>query len=86
LLPPKSPTRPTNLTALIGALVTRFNATVGVIRRVIKDAVVEEWGKVQRIDSEAGDTMRSSGLGATRDDSRDATFVRVCHFSIISSA
>ncbi|KAI9433386.1 hypothetical protein H4582DRAFT_1819870, partial [Lactarius indigo] len=39
---------------------------------------IEEWGKVQRVDSEAGDTIHSSGLQVMRPtaDCRDATFVR----------
>ncbi|KAK0442555.1 hypothetical protein EV421DRAFT_1710618, partial [Armillaria borealis] len=33
------------------------------------------WGKVQRIDSDAGDMMRASKLGILRDDSRDDSWV-----------
>ena len=82
LLPPKSPDWPTAITALIGALATRFDQQVGVIRRALNNAEIEEWGKVQRIDSEAGDIMRSSCLGVTQDDGRDATFVRVSFFCL----
>ncbi|KAJ7177283.1 hypothetical protein C8R43DRAFT_872399 [Mycena crocata] len=42
----------------------------------MKYATVEEWGKVRRVDSEAGDTMRSCSLGVTAEDTRDATYVR----------
>lgn len=77
LLPPKSPERPADLTALIGALATRFNVTIGVVKRHLRTADIEEWGKVQRIDSDEGDVMRTAHLGSVRDDSRDATFVRV---------
>jgi hypothetical protein len=66
------------LTALIGALATRFKTKISVIKQHLDSAVVEEWGKVQRVDSDAGDIMTSSTLRVTRDDSRDATFVRVC--------
>jgi len=38
--------------ALIGALLTRFTSRVGLVSAVIKEAEIEEWGKVQRIDSE----------------------------------
>ncbi|KAH9008293.1 hypothetical protein EDB84DRAFT_1591239 [Lactarius hengduanensis] len=43
-----------------------------------RTAKIEEWGKVRQIDSEAGDTIHSSGLRAMRPtaDRRDATFVR----------
>ncbi|KAI9430414.1 hypothetical protein H4582DRAFT_2063825 [Lactarius indigo] len=37
---------------------------------------IEEWGKVRRVDSEAGDTIHSSGLMKLSADRRDATFVR----------
>ena len=40
--------------------------------------MIEEWGRLQRIDSEAGNTMHSSGLGTIQDDSQDAAHVRVC--------
>lgn len=46
-------------------------------------AQIEEWGKIRRVDSEAGDTMRASSLGIKRDDSRDASFVRVRNFNQI---
>ncbi|KAJ6607075.1 hypothetical protein B0H10DRAFT_2228290 [Mycena sp. CBHHK59/15] len=40
------------------------------------DALVEEWGKVRRTDSDAGDTMWSHSLCNFTEDSRDATYVR----------
>ncbi|KAJ7588304.1 hypothetical protein C8J56DRAFT_786059, partial [Mycena floridula] len=78
LLPPRAPERPdvSTLKPLIGALATRFNVTVNIIRTALKDAMIEEWGRVQRIDSAAGDVIRSSSLGTIREDSRDATYVR----------
>ncbi|THU93897.1 hypothetical protein K435DRAFT_820122 [Dendrothele bispora CBS 962.96] len=88
LLPPKNPDRPAinTLCLLIGALVTRFTVdsnvygaarvTPGVVKRFLADAHIQEWGKVQRIDSDEGDIMRASEVGKTRDDSRDASFVR----------
>jgi hypothetical protein len=48
-----------------------------VVRTAIKNAEIKEWGKVQQIDTEAGDTIWSSGLGVVQDDRRDATFVCV---------
>ncbi|KAJ7571926.1 hypothetical protein C8J56DRAFT_810291 [Mycena floridula] len=78
LLPPRVGERPTNtvLKPLFGALATRFSVRLGVIQHCIKYADIEEWGRVQRIDSDAGDTIRSAGLGTIREDSRDATYVR----------
>lgn len=43
----------------------------------LRNAVIEEWGKVRRTDSEEGDTMRSCSLGTSAEDARDATYVRV---------
>ncbi|KAF7341602.1 hypothetical protein MSAN_02057500 [Mycena sanguinolenta] len=66
---------------------TRYNvvdelalrATRGNIQGSLSDpswASIEEWGKVRRIDSDAGDTMRSCSLGIVAEDARDATYVR----------
>jgi hypothetical protein len=85
LFPPKLPNRPTSLATLTGALATRFNSKVGIIKQQLEKAIIEEWGKVQRIDSDAGDTMVSSSLRAMQDDSHDATFVRVSDLSILSA-
>jgi hypothetical protein len=54
-----------------------------VIKKALDNAEIEEWGKVQRIDSDAGDIMRSSSLVVTQDDGRDATFVHVSFFFLI---
>jgi hypothetical protein len=50
---------------------------MGPISKALKHAIVEDWGKVRRTDSEAGDTMRSCSVGTFTEDSRDATYVRV---------
>ncbi|THU93069.1 hypothetical protein K435DRAFT_670956 [Dendrothele bispora CBS 962.96] len=85
LLPPKGPERPgmSTLTLLIGALVTRFSnpgigliVTPGIVKQCLYTADVSIWGKVRRIDSEEGDTMRGAGLGTIREDGRDASFIR----------
>jgi len=39
--------------------------------------VIEEWGKVRRVDSDEGDTIQTSSLGRRSTDKRDATFVRM---------
>ncbi|KAJ7475357.1 hypothetical protein B0H11DRAFT_2033961, partial [Mycena galericulata] len=51
---------------------------MAIVNAALKNAIVEEWGKVRRVDSEAGDTMRSCSLGVTAEDARDATYVRNC--------
>jgi hypothetical protein len=79
LLPPHSKSRPAAnlINGIAAALSTRFRKPIATIRPHLGAAVVEEWGKVRRIDSDAGDTMSASSLCVTRDDTRDATFVRV---------
>ncbi|KAH9023711.1 hypothetical protein EDB85DRAFT_1870587 [Lactarius pseudohatsudake] len=63
--------------SIAAALSTRFGLHVSVIRKYLQRANIEEWGKVRRVDSEAGDTIHSSGLMKPTADRRDATFVRV---------
>jgi hypothetical protein len=79
LLPPRSQARPAEnfITAIAGALATRFDLDVTSIKRHLKSAEIEAWGKVHRIDSDAGDTMHASSVVVARDDTRDATYVRV---------
>ncbi|KAJ7110208.1 hypothetical protein C8R43DRAFT_904512 [Mycena crocata] len=78
LLPPKSPIMPTKtqIKSIAAALSTRLGVLVRDVNTALKDANIEEWGKVQRVDSEEGDTMRSCSVGITAEDSRDATYVR----------
>ncbi|KAF7332811.1 hypothetical protein MSAN_02432300 [Mycena sanguinolenta] len=78
LLPPKSSTRPAanQLNTIAAALSTRTGASMAAVNAALRRALVEEWGKVRRVDSEAGDTMRSCSLGVVAEDGRDATFVR----------
>ena len=65
------------MTAIASALATRFDAGVRLVRQHLECAEIEQWGKVRRIDSDAGDTMHASSLRIPRDDTRDATYVRV---------
>jgi len=76
LLPPKSPTNRPHA-GVAAALATRFDADIRLVKEHLKNAEVYEWGKVRRIDSEAGDTMNASSLASNREDFRDATYVRV---------
>ncbi|KAF7349597.1 hypothetical protein MSAN_01685200 [Mycena sanguinolenta] len=55
------------------SLSTRTGASMAAVNAALRRALVEEWGKVRRVDSEAGDTMRSCSLGVV---GRVATFVR----------
>jgi hypothetical protein len=65
------------MTAIAAALATRFDRDIHSIRHDLREAVVEEWGKVRRVDSDAGDTMHASALVPARDGTRDSTYVRV---------
>ena len=47
------------------------------IRRRLNDNIIEEWGKVKRVDSDAGDTMHAFAMVKKGEDNRDASFVRV---------
>jgi hypothetical protein len=82
LLPPRSHARPANhlIASIAGALATRFDTDVATVKRHLRNLEIEEWGKVRRVDSDAGDTMIASSLVAPRDDTRDATYVRVRSF------
>lgn len=80
LLPPKSKKRPVgHLGRIAAALATRYRKdSVSCVRKELDRAVIEEWGKVRRVDSDEGDTMVCASMRSARtDDSRDATFIRV---------
>jgi hypothetical protein len=83
LLPPRSRARPAeNLMATIaGALATRYNINTLLAKKMLNSADVEQWGKIRRTDSSAGDTMHASSSVSTCEDTRDATFVRVRQFT-----
>lgn len=79
LLPPRSEIHPDagQLRSIAAALSTRTGASMSRVNNALKTAIIEEWGKVRRIDSDEGDTMRSCSVGTIAEDARDATFVRV---------
>lgn len=69
-----------HLQGIAAALATRYDKnSVTLVRKELDTSVIEEWGKVRRIDSEEGDTMVASSMrqAGLLDGSRDATFVRV---------
>ena len=69
LLPPHRAVRfaPNQINSIAAALATRFNVSIATVRPYLDDATVEEWGKLRRIDSDAGDTMWASSCCAIRD-------------------
>lgn len=47
------------------------------MRQHIRSILIEEYGRIRRIDSSEGDTMRSSSRPRRERDVRDDTWVRV---------
>ncbi len=85
LLPPRTDDKlPNGVTnSVCAALATRFSTAtkkvkVQTICPHLQLAHIRQWGRVRRINSDAGDTIRAVLTSTTTDDSRDATFVRVC--------
>ncbi|KAH9889500.1 hypothetical protein C8Q73DRAFT_707899 [Cubamyces lactineus] len=80
LLPPHLPTKTGSdldrglFTKLVGACITRFGTTIQVTRHTLKQAEIEEWGRVRILPD--GDIVRASSLCCDMGGSRDATFVR----------
>lgn len=80
LLPPVMNIRPPEdfiQHALVPALTTKFGPTVNFIRQHISDIFIEEYSRIRRIDTSAGDTMRASSRPRHVRDKRDDTWVRV---------
>ncbi|KAL1680192.1 hypothetical protein EV122DRAFT_208322 [Schizophyllum commune] len=79
LLPPKDDRTaiPVGIrTGITSALATRADLRPRDVTPHLRNAQIVRYGKLRRVDSDAGDTISASELGATRDDSRDASFVR----------
>jgi hypothetical protein len=76
--------------ALVGALVTRYyldkvKGGNALMRTALKHSIIQEWEKLHRIDTEAGDTVHAVSLVPSQEDGRDASFVRVRQGFIIFS-
>ncbi|TRM55775.1 hypothetical protein BD626DRAFT_415516 [Schizophyllum amplum] len=78
LLPPRvaGPIESPALTAIVVALATRFNMRVQEVRPHVRNADIVQYGRVRRVDTDEGDTIRAADLVASREDSRDADYVR----------
>ncbi|KIY51358.1 hypothetical protein FISHEDRAFT_37513 [Fistulina hepatica ATCC 64428] len=79
LLPPRrmQPLAAGLANALVGALSTRFDVTVKRIRQHLRFDLIEEYGRVRRIDSTEGDTICAASMrDAQMEDGRDASYVR----------
>ena len=68
---------PSLLKKIIAALATRYDMSATRIQHICSAKCVRTWGKVCRLDG--GDTMHVAGVIKPVQDSRDATFVWVCH-------
>jgi hypothetical protein len=68
LLPPKSPPRPNKnqLDSITTAISTYCEAPMSDVNAALKGTLVEEWGKVRRIYSDAGHTIKSCSLELLR--------------------
>ena len=66
------------ITRVFAALATRYGTSTSVVRRLLKGDL-DMWGKIRRVDSDAGDTMVAADLAARVEekDRRDATHIRV---------
>ncbi|KZP33936.1 hypothetical protein FIBSPDRAFT_943038 [Athelia psychrophila] len=69
---------------IAAALATQFSVSVAVAKAFLRNLQVEQWGKVHRVNSTEGDTMRASIMGSTRDDSHDVSHI-IIHGSHIFS-
>jgi hypothetical protein len=61
------------------ALASRFNVVKKVIQRLLKSAVVEQWGRVRVTDPDTDDMIWAAAVRPTLEDQREASYVRVSH-------
>ena len=59
------------------ALELRFSAAKKVIQRVLKSAVVEQYGRVRVTDPDTDDIIWAAALRPSSEDEREASYVRV---------
>ena len=60
----------------MAALATKYKVHKSIARKFLPE-VIDQYGKVRRVDSDGGDTMVASEAGSKSADRRDATFIRV---------
>ncbi|KAJ7243652.1 hypothetical protein C8J57DRAFT_1365580, partial [Mycena rebaudengoi] len=76
LLNPPLSRPPNQISSIAVGLATRCYVKMCAANAAMKKVLVHEWGKVRRINSDEGDTLRSCSLGVVADDARDATYIR----------
>jgi hypothetical protein len=69
------------MNGITAALATRFDVKVTAVKPYLHTATVRQWGRIRRIDSDAGDIMHAASMSTPGDDRRDATYIRVCSSS-----
>lgn len=84
LLPPNSIDQPITsgmMRSIHNALGTRFKKPSPEVQAAMKSegvvVTIEQWGKVQRVDTTVGGLIRAADSGVQGEDSRDASWVRV---------
>lgn len=75
--PKSAPLEPRLLKSIEEALGSRFSVTKKVIKRLLKSAVVEQWGRVQVTDPDTDDMIWAAALRPPSEDQREASYVRV---------
>jgi hypothetical protein len=77
LLPPciHDPVAPSLVRKITTCLSTRFDISAADIRQQLDKATIKQYGTVRWV--EGGDVINAASLVPTRDDHRDASFVRV---------
>lgn len=64
---------------IVGALATRYDCHPGMVAPFLPQSLVDAYGRLRQTFSEAGETMIASSLvRVSAEDSRDASYVRVC--------
>lgn len=59
------------------ALASRFGVAKKVAQRLLKSAVVEQWGRVQVTDPDTDDMIWAAAMRPASEDQREASYVRV---------
>ena len=62
---------------------SKLKLPLDVMEMCLNSAIIQEWKKVKRIDSDAGDLMHASSHCSGRDH-RDSSYIRACFFSFHS--
>jgi hypothetical protein len=59
------------------SLASRFGVAKKVIQRLLKSAVVEQWGRVRVTDPDTDDMIWAAAMRPASEDEREASYVRV---------